>query len=86
MHDLVRLHAAEQAAAATREPALRRLVDFTTLTAFSGAMLVEPLRTPITPEPAVPDCHPIAFADDTAARAWFEAEHDVLGEVQRVAV
>ncbi|WP_338019514.1 AfsR/SARP family transcriptional regulator [Saccharothrix deserti] len=86
MHELVRLHAAEEAcrrAADVRDAASLRLVEFYIHTAYAGDRLLAPHRTPITLPP--PGCPPQNLADAAAAMAWFDAEHANLLAVQRAA-
>ncbi|MFI6096351.1 BTAD domain-containing putative transcriptional regulator [Lentzea sp. NPDC051213] len=73
MHDLVRIHAAEQPA---RPDAHRRLVDHYLGTAFAADRHLQRYRLPIdiTPRPAPAD--PLA---------WFAAEHDCLRATQQLA-
>lgn len=73
MHDLVRLHAAEQPAP---PEAHRRLVDHYLGTAFAADRHLQRYRRPIdvTPRPAPQD--PLA---------WFAAEHDCLRATQQLA-
>ncbi|MFC4086066.1 BTAD domain-containing putative transcriptional regulator [Amycolatopsis samaneae] len=89
MHDLVRLHAAEQArrglAGSVRAAALGRLVDYFLHTAYAGERLLEPHRPPI--EPGVPAGHvrPDPLDDEAGALAWFDAEHHCLLAAHRFA-
>lgn len=89
IHDLIRQHAAYQAGRtlpdADRDAALRRLVDFYLHTAYHGDHLLDPFRTTIELAPPVPGCVPHALHDDTAAIAWFDAEHACLLAVQQEA-
>ncbi|MEU5870911.1 BTAD domain-containing putative transcriptional regulator [Glycomyces sp. NPDC047369] len=84
-HDLVRLYAAELAAA-ERTDAARRVLDHYLQNAYAANRAVDPNRDPITlPDPA-PGIGPAAFADDTAALAWFAAETGpLLGAVRLAA-
>lgn len=78
MHDLVRLHAAEQGR--DQEPELQRLVDCYTDTAIAGDRVLAPHRPPIDPghgELMQP------LPDETAAMAWFDAEHACLLAAQQ---
>lgn len=89
MHDLLRLHAAEQArdkrTPAERRAALRRLVDFYAHAACTGARLLEPDRpAPALGDPA-PGCVPHPLPDPASAMAWFEAEHASLLAAQQLA-
>lgn len=89
MHDLLRLHATEQArdllTPAEQQQALRRLVDFYVHTARAGARLLAP-QQPAAPidEPA-PGCVTHPLADQASTMAWFDAEHDSLLAVQQLA-
>lgn len=88
MHDLLRLHAAEQAEAqhtpAELQAALRRLVDFYTHSAYSAAQL---LAHRSSPAPAEPEAAAVTqpLPDTAAAIAWFDAEHSNLLAAQQVA-
>ncbi|HEX4722022.1 MAG TPA: BTAD domain-containing putative transcriptional regulator [Pseudonocardiaceae bacterium] len=83
MHDLVRLHAAELAQDA--DNALSRLADFYLHTAASADRLLNPHRAPIQLAPPAADYQPQSLPDETAALAWFEAEHPNLLAAQRLA-
>jgi DNA-binding SARP family transcriptional activator/tetratricopeptide (TPR) repeat protein len=85
MHDLVRLDAAERAAALPVDDALRRLVDFYLRTGQAADRLLEPRRPPFTisgPELATP--HPLR--DEAEALAWLDAEQPNLVAAQQLAV
>jgi tetratricopeptide (TPR) repeat protein len=76
-HDLVRLYAAEQAAAeseAGRRAALRRLLDYYLHTAHTAGLLLyrpdDPLLLPAPAPGAMPGC----YASRDEALAWFLAE------------
>ena len=77
-HDLLRLYAAERAAAeetdAERHQAVRRLLTWYlhSATAATGRLRTLPLRLDLPP--LHPACPPMDFADRTAALAWLEAE------------
>lgn len=87
MHDLIRLHAVDRCARdqpdVARESALRRLVDHYIHTAVAADRLLAPHRTPIELEAPAPGCRPDALADESAAVAWFTAEHECLLAAQR---
>ncbi len=89
MHDLLRLHAAEEArrhhTQSERMAALRRLVDFYVHTACAGTRLRAAHGTvPLLGEPA-PGCvaHPLPTPD--SALAWFDSEHASLLAAQQLA-
>jgi DNA-binding SARP family transcriptional activator/tetratricopeptide (TPR) repeat protein len=88
MHDLVRLYAAELAAA---EPggdgsaALARLLDHYLHTACAADRLLQPMRDPIPPAPARAGVRVHPPADRPAALAWFAAEHQALLAAARCA-
>ncbi len=89
MHDLLRLHAAEQARVRhgpdEQQAALRRLVEFYTHTALAGARLLAPHHpAPLLGEPA-PGLAVQPPADQTTAMAWFDAEHAGLLAAQQLA-
>ncbi|MEU7750512.1 BTAD domain-containing putative transcriptional regulator [Micromonospora sp. NPDC049171] len=90
MHDLVRLHAAEQATetleAATCDGALRRLVDFYLHTACAADRLLDPWRPPITIGRPAPGCTPERLCDVPDSMAWFDREHPHLLSVLKVSV
>ncbi|MEV4316808.1 BTAD domain-containing putative transcriptional regulator [Actinocrispum sp. NPDC049592] len=78
MHDLTRVHAAEQAKDV--EPALRRIVDFYLHTAYAGERSLNPHRARLELEP--PSVEPLALADPLP---WFDREHACLLATQRLA-
>lgn len=80
LHDLLRAYAAEQASAAgaVQPAALTRILDHYLHTAHSGALLLNPLREPVTLAPASPGVTPEHLASHRHALAWFDAEHQVL--------
>lgn len=86
-HDLLRAYATEL----TRELdtdgdlAVRRTVDHYLHTAAAAGPLCYPLMPTRTPDPPLPGVTPEAPATDTAALAWFVAEHQVLMAVVRLA-
>ena len=76
MHDLVRLYAAERTLPGpVRVAALSRLVDYYLHTAFRGEMAFQAHRRPIELTEPASGARPEAFADQTAALAWFTVEH-----------
>lgn len=84
MHDLVRLDAAERAAALPVDDALRALVDFYLRTGQAADRLLEPRRPPFTisgPELAAP----LPVRDETEALAWLDAEQPNIVAAQRLA-
>ncbi|WP_433124600.1 BTAD domain-containing putative transcriptional regulator [Micromonospora sp. CA-240977] len=90
MHDLVRLHAAEQATetvdAETREAALRRLVEFYLHTAYAADRLLDPWRPPLTVGCPTPGCAPERMGGVAESMAWFDREHPHLLSAQQVSV
>jgi DNA-binding SARP family transcriptional activator/tetratricopeptide (TPR) repeat protein len=84
MHDLVRLYAAEHDGAG-HDAALRRLVAHYVRIAHAGERLLAPHRRPVGLAPAPPGCDPRPPADEAAALAWFDTEHDNLLAAQRLA-
>ncbi|WP_202819077.1 AfsR/SARP family transcriptional regulator [Actinosynnema sp. ALI-1.44] len=84
MHDLVRLDAAEQAAAALTEKALRRLIDFYLRTGQVADRLLDPRRPPFTISGDVL-AEPHALRDEADATAWMTAEHTCLLAAQELA-
>lgn len=89
MHDLIRLHAHEQAhnnlPEATRTTALHRLVDYYLHTACAADRLLAPHRSPIRLDPHTPGTHPHPLPDRPAAMAWFDSEHANLLAAQHAA-
>lgn len=90
MHDLVRLYATERAnrdfPSATREAALRGLVDFYLQTALAADRLISPIRQPIRPTAPISGSRPLSLDDQIAAWAWFGAEHTNLLAAHQLAV
>jgi tetratricopeptide (TPR) repeat protein len=89
LHDLLRLHATEQArdqhTPAEQQEALRRLADFYVHTACAGARLLVPHHpAPRLSEPA-PGCVVRPLSEPASAMAWFDAEHTSLLAVQQLA-
>jgi tetratricopeptide (TPR) repeat protein/DNA-binding XRE family transcriptional regulator len=82
LHDLLRAYAAERAAAtlspAARRAAQRRILDHYTHTATAAALLLSPVRDPVTLGPARPGVTPERPGGYQQAQAWFTAEHQVL--------
>jgi tetratricopeptide (TPR) repeat protein len=89
MHDLIRLYAAERATDDVSDGeaglALRRLVDFLVHTAHAADRLINPNRTPVTPEPRLPGIVPVPLPDEGAALAWFAEEYTSLVAAQELA-
>jgi DNA-binding SARP family transcriptional activator/tetratricopeptide (TPR) repeat protein len=89
MHDLVRLHAGEQAeqhlTADARTAATRRLVDFYLHTVGAADRLINPQRVllPVDPPAEGSGTHPLADAD--AASRWLRAERACLLGAQELA-
>jgi DNA-binding SARP family transcriptional activator/tetratricopeptide (TPR) repeat protein len=81
-HDLLRAYATEQAHStdgqSTRHQATGRILDHYLHTAHSAALLLNPVREPVTLDPPHPGAIPECFSDGRQALAWFEAEHRVL--------
>jgi DNA-binding SARP family transcriptional activator/Tfp pilus assembly protein PilF len=89
MHDLLRAYATERVhtddGESERQAALRRVVDFSTHTALSADLLLNPHRESIQFDPPVPGVHPYQPPDLPAALAWLDAEHPGLSAVQQAA-
>ncbi len=89
-HDLVRMYAAEQfrleALAPAREDAVRRLLDHYVHTAFSGALLLRPMRDRIDVGTPASGTRPELLSDYHAAWRWFEDEIAVLRQLLPLAV
>jgi tetratricopeptide (TPR) repeat protein len=89
MHDLLRLHARENAlrelAEADRQAALRRVIDFYLHTAHSGQTLLDPHATPIELSEPAPGAQPVVLVDEKATGAWFDAEDQCLLAAQQEA-
>jgi tetratricopeptide (TPR) repeat protein len=81
-HDLLRAYATDHGWSADgdteRLAAVHRVLDHYLHSAHTAALLLHPIRSPLTLAPAQPDVAPENLADDGQARAWFEAEHPVL--------
>jgi DNA-binding SARP family transcriptional activator len=90
MHDLIRLHAAEQAGhdqpEAERAGARQRIIDFYLHTAVAADRLLTPHRAPIELSPPAAGCIPYQPADVTAALAWLDTEHAALLAAQTMAI
>ncbi|GAA2267203.1 SARP family transcriptional regulator [Streptomyces ruber] len=89
MHDLVRLHAAEEARqepADDNDEALLRFIDFHLHTAHSAAGRLDPHRDRISLPVPRPGVTPQELTDHGAALAWFTAEHPVLLGAMELAV
>lgn len=88
MHDLVRAYAtttANKLPSNVRETALRRVLDFYTHTAHTGAQLLYPDRDPVQLEPPSPGIQSHPLSDHRTALAWFDTEHACLLAAQRTA-
>jgi tetratricopeptide (TPR) repeat protein len=89
MHDLIRLYADQQARQALtitdRAHAIRRLVEHYLHTAAGGDRVLAPHRAPIQLDPPIDGAQPVPVANQTAATAWFEAEHACLVAAQEMA-
>ncbi|HEY0804606.1 MAG TPA: BTAD domain-containing putative transcriptional regulator, partial [Pseudonocardiaceae bacterium] len=86
MHDLVRLHAAEQADRdQAADDALLRLVDFYLHTALASDRVLSPHRAPIQFDPPTPGTTPQAPADEATALDWYDGEHANLLPAERMA-
>jgi tetratricopeptide (TPR) repeat protein/DNA-binding SARP family transcriptional activator len=88
-HDLLREYAAERShdveVTRERDPGLRRMLDHYLHTAHNAAMLVNPAREPLVlPEPSA-GAHLDHFPDQAHAISWFEAEHEAMLQVTRLA-
>lgn len=90
LHDLVRAYAAEQAQVVddenVRTDALRRLLDHYLHTAWRGALILRPMRAPISLEGRAEGTTPEVLGGYTEAWRWFEAEIAVLIAVMQRAV
>jgi hypothetical protein len=82
LHDLLRAYAtelaAEQEPEAERHAAVGRVLDYYLHTANAATRLLEPSREPITLAPPRTGVKPDGLATRQEARAWFEAERQVL--------
>jgi tetratricopeptide (TPR) repeat protein/transcriptional regulator with XRE-family HTH domain len=81
-HDLLRVYATEQAAAAEqasdRKAAVHRVLDHYVHTAMAAALLLSPSRDPIAPAPEQSGVTPERLADAGEAFTWFAVERPVL--------
>jgi tetratricopeptide (TPR) repeat protein len=88
-HDLVRQHAQATAAAeepeAERRTALHRLVGFHLHTSHRGSRLLDQQHPPIDIGAPPPGCVPAPLADDAAAMAWFDANHQCVLAARKAA-
>ena len=89
MHDLIRASAATIATDhlddTTREPALRRIVDFYTHTAYAADRVIYPQREPIELPRYAPGSRPRSMPDPTTAMVWFDTEYPNLLAAQQIA-
>jgi tetratricopeptide (TPR) repeat protein len=89
MHDLVRLHAIEQAnddhTSADRQEALGRVVGFYVRTAHAGDRLLAPNRPAPVVDVPVAGSVTRRLRDPASALVWFDAEHACLLATQRMA-
>jgi len=83
MHDLVRLYGQAHAAPPDLDESMRRLANFVLHTAAAADRHILPRRRPITLTPCVTE--PLAFEDQKAAMAWFDAEYRTLLALQQAA-
>ncbi len=81
-HDLLRAYATELVhtldSDSDRRAALYRVLDHYLHTAHAAALVLDPYRHPITPDPVRPGVAPEMIADRPAALTWFAAEQLVL--------
>jgi DNA-binding SARP family transcriptional activator len=82
LHDLVRVYASELGvlhdAPTQRRADLRRLLDWITRTALNARPLLQPSESFVTAVEDPASVEPMSFADERAAREWYEAERDML--------
>ncbi len=82
LHDLLRAHAADLAHSvddeSARREAVHRLLDHYLHTAHSGSLVLNPVRSYITPDPAAPGAVPQSFTSRSETLTWFAAERQVL--------
>jgi len=88
-HDLLRVYAAERAAAEESEPdreaALHRVLEWYLYSVDAAAQAISPHRNrPPVPEPSQ-ELNPLAFATQDAAMDWLEAERGNLLAATRLA-
>jgi tetratricopeptide (TPR) repeat protein len=88
-HDLLRVYAAERAAAglpaAERDAAVARLLSWYMRTADAAATAVSPYRYNIPLDPADADPTPLSFGTAEEALAWYDSEHANLVAATRQA-
>ncbi|WP_084557656.1 BTAD domain-containing putative transcriptional regulator [Hamadaea tsunoensis] len=77
-HDLLRAYANELLDADGQRDARLRVLDHYRATATAAALLLDPHREPIVPQPLVTGVTVLVLADADQAMAWFTAEHAVL--------
>lgn len=89
LHDLVRLHALEHAAAedppGEREAAVRRVLDWYLASATAAKRLLAPALRQLRRDYAEPAPQPRHFADGAAALSWLDAEQTRLMAAVRTA-
>ena len=82
LHDLLRAHAAGLAHSvddeSARREAMHRLLDHYLHTAYSGSLVLNPVRSYITLTPAAPGAIPQSFTSRSDTLTWFAAERQVL--------
>lgn len=82
VHDLLREYAAmltrEYDAAAVRDAATQRVLDFYVHTAHRAAVLINPQREPIELHPLRPAVSPVDLDDQQAAVAWLNLEYPTI--------
>ena len=82
LHDLLRAYATDQTAVtddkATRHAATGRILDHYVHSAHATALVINPLRDPISLTAPQPGVTPEQPADYEHALAWFQAEHKAL--------
>jgi DNA-binding SARP family transcriptional activator/tetratricopeptide (TPR) repeat protein len=88
-HDLLRAYAAELCAELDSETArcesTHRMLDHYLHTAHAAALLLDPLRDPITVAPRLPAVTGADLSDYRQAQDWFTAEHRALLAAQETA-
>jgi tetratricopeptide (TPR) repeat protein len=81
-HDLLRAYAADLAGTMDSEPdrrqAMHRVLDHYLHTAHSGSLVLNTSRDHVTLDPPVPGVTPEPLGRANDARAWFDAERQVL--------
>ena len=78
LHDLLRAYAAELCDAADAAEAVTRVLDHYAHTARRAAILMDPQQLQVASGPPPAGVLPESPADVERARAWFEAEREVL--------